>query len=181
MKVCYSKKYYKYKGFFEQGLLQGKGTEETKEFDYVGDFKNEQKEGEGKIVYKILNDVYEGSFRNNSINGVGFYIWANKDTFKGEFLNGKMHGKGLYKWVDGGEYEGSYINNIKEGFGKFKWTNGKIFEGQFKSGNPHGQGNLTIHGETVAVEFDNGKLVKNKKNKMKKAESKGILNNNNHV
>ncbi len=166
-----------YIGDFIDNLKDGNGKEETNEHIYEGEFKKDKKNGNGKLIYKLLNDYYEGEFKDNSITGVGFYTWKNKDTYKGTFVNGKMHGKGFYKWPDGGEYYGEYVNNIKEGNGKFKWSNGRIFEGQFKKGKPHGFGKLKIGNMEFKVEFNNGKLVTNIKELMKMGkENKNKIN-----
>ena len=147
-----------YNGDFLEGLKDGKGKEETLENIYEGEFKNDKKNGKGKLYYKILKDTYEGDFKDNNITGNGFYEWSNKETYKGTFLNGKMHGKGIYKWPDGGKYEGDYFNNIKEGNGIFTWSNGKIFHGPFKNGKPHGNGILIMKDKKFNVTFNNGKL-----------------------
>ena len=88
-----------------------------------------------------------------------------------------MNGKGLYKWPDGGEYYGDYVDNIKEGNGKFKWINGRIFEGQFKKGRPDGLGKLIIGNLNINVEFKDGKLVTNIKEKMMKIMENHSKNN----
>ena len=150
-----------YIGDFVEGLREGKGKEETNEHVYEGEFKNDKKNGSGKLEYKLLKDTYEGEFKDNCITGIGFYTWANKDSYKGSFVNGKMHGKGLYKWPDGGEYYGDYVNNIKEGKGVFKWVNGKVFEGPFRKGRPNGIGKLRTNNREVDVEFKEGKLITN--------------------
>jgi hypothetical protein len=147
-----------YNGDFIDGIKDGKGKEETLENVYEGEFKNNKKNGKGKLYYKILKDTYEGDFKDNNITGKGFYEWSNKETYKGTFLNGKMHGKGIYKWPDGGKYEGDYFNNIKEGNGVFTWSNGKIFDGPFKNGKPHGHGILIMQKKKFKVFFNNGKL-----------------------
>lgn len=155
-----------YIGDFVESRREGKGREETNEHIYEGEFKNDKKNGTGKLSYKLLKDTYEGEFLDNCITGIGFYTWGNKDTYKGSFVNGKMHGKGLYKWPGGGEYYGDYVNNIKEGSGTFKWPNGKVYEGQFKKGRPSGFGKLKTGGKIVNVQFEDGKLLTNLKEVM---------------
>lgn len=151
-----------YVGEFKNNLKEGFGVDENIEHIYEGEFKDDKKDGKGKLAYKTNSDVYVGEFKNNSITGNGFYTWTNKDTYQGTFINGKMHGKGLYKWPDGGEYYGEYLNNIKHGVGKFKWANGKIYEGPFKNGKPHGVGKMFINDYPYEVEFQEGKLFYNK-------------------
>ena len=152
-----------YKGNFIHSKREGEGSEETPEHIYIGQFKNDQKFGQGKVKYKLYKDVYQGEFKNNAINGYGLYIWENKHTYQGDFLNGKMHGKGVYKWPEGGEYDGEYVNGIKEGKGVFTWEDGRIFKGPFTNGKPNGKGILIINEIELEVEFNKGKLLGNVK------------------
>lgn len=149
-----------YEGDFIYGLRSGYGREYTKDHVYIGQFENDKKNNKGKLVYKNIEDFYEGQFIDNNITGKGEYKWGNGDVYIGDFINGKMHGKGLYRWPDGGEYEGEYIDNIKEGRGRFKWANGKIFEGPFVAGKPHGKGILKVNNNIHDVEFIEGKMKK---------------------
>ena len=102
-----------YKGDIINFKKEGKGEERTSDYFYEGDFDNDLKHWNGKIVY-YKGDSYEGQFTNGEITGKGFYTWKNKHTYFGDFVGGKMHGKGLYKWTNGNQYEGEYINNIKK-------------------------------------------------------------------
>ena len=147
-----------YIGDFTLGLKDGRGKEETSEHIYEGEFKNDKKNGNGKLYYKNLKDTYTGGFIDNNITGNGIYEWSNGEKYNGNFLNGKMHGKGIYKWPDGGKYEGDYINNIKEGHGIFTWANGKSFEGPFKNGKPNGGGILTTKNKKYKIFFNDGKI-----------------------
>ena len=150
-----------YIGDYVKGKKEGKGKEETKEQIYEGEYINNIKEGYGKVYYKLLNDNYEGEFKNNQINGKGIYKWNDGDVYKGDFLNGKMNGNGIYEWPNGRTYEGEYINGIKEGKGIFKWSNGKIFDGYFKNGNPDGNGILKYNNKIYKVFYKKG-IIKNK-------------------
>jgi hypothetical protein len=152
-----------YIGNFVKGVKEGIGKEETNEHIYVGEFKKDKKNGTGRLTYKKINESYEGEFNDNSITGKGCYTWANSDHYEGMFLDGKMHGWGVYKWPDGGYYEGGYVHGIKEGIGVFKWVCGKTFEGPFKKGKPHGSGKLNVKGISNNVQFEDGKMIINKK------------------
>ena len=147
-----------YIGDFILGKKEGRGKEETSELIYEGEFKNDKKNGKGRLFYKNLKDTYEGAFIDDCITGIGNYEWANGEIYSGNFLNGKMQGRGIYKWPDGGKYEGDYINNIKEGIGKFTWASGKCFEGPFKNGKPNGAGILTSKNKKFRVFFNDGKV-----------------------
>ena len=150
-----------FEGNFINGIKNGFGKEDCTDHNYEGEYKNDQKNGEGKLYFKLLKDTYEGNFIDNNITGNGTYIWNNGEKYIGNFLNGKMDGKGKYFWPDGSYYEGDYINNIKEGNGKFKWSNGKIYEGPFKNGNPNGKGILTVNHISYEVNFVDG-VIKGK-------------------
>jgi hypothetical protein len=150
-------------GDFENFEKNGVGEEDTEFYNYKGTFKNDKKQGKGKIYMKLLKDVYEGDFLNDCITGNGEYHWANKNLYIGEFLNGKMHGKGINKWPDGTCYEGDYVNGIKEGYGKYTKPNGKIYVGGFKEGKPHGLGKLISSKGEIDVEFNKGNIVSDKK------------------
>jgi hypothetical protein len=156
-----------YQGYFINNIKEGEGKEETSEFIYEGSFINDIKEGKGRIYYKDKKDSYEGEFKNNMINGLGTYCWANTNIFNGYFKDGKMHGKGIYKWPDGSEYEGEYINNLKEGLGKFKWTDNKIYVGPFNNGKPHGDGCMLIDGLSHSITFNEGKVISNSRESIK--------------
>ena len=157
---------YTYNGEFFLGMKEGHGKEENNKIVYEGEFHKDLKCGKGILIFKFLEDKYEGEFENNVINGNGFYEWKNGNSFKGNFINGKMNGIGLFKWKDGSKYYGNYKDNIKEGKGKFIWPNGKSFEGIFLNGKPNGKGILTLVDEnkkvisTNEVEYIDGKLLK---------------------
>ena len=163
-----------YNGNFIHSKREGEGTEESPEHIYTGQFKNDQKFGQGKVKYKLYKDVYQGEFKNNAINGYGLYIWENKHTYQGDFLNGKMHGKGVYKWPEGGEYDGEYVNGIKEGKGIFTWEDGRIFKGPFTKGKPNGKGILIINDIELEVEFNKGKILGNVKEMIAQQRKKNI-------
>ena len=159
-KINENRKKYIYKGNIKNFKKDGDGTEKTNEFFYEGQFLNDIKHGQGKIIfYNNTSESYEGEFKNGEITGKGFYIWKNKHTYLGEFYCGKMHGKGLYKWPDGNVYEGDYIYGVKEGYGEFIWADGRIYKGPFKNGKQHGNGKLTVNGTTFDAVFENGKYM----------------------
>ncbi len=160
-----------FEGNFVRGIKNGFGKEESDEFIYEGEYKNDKKNGKGKLFFKNLNDSYEGNFEDNDINGNGIYKWENGEIYKGNFLKGKMNGEGKYTWPDGGCYKGNYINNIKEGNGIFKWSNGKIYEGPFKNGNPNGNGILIVKNIIYEINFEDGEI----KGKLKEIDKKTAL------
>lgn len=152
-----------YIGDFQNFEKNGEGEEDTEFYNYKGEFKNDKKQGKGKIFMKLLKDIYEGDFLNDCITGNGEYRWANNNLYNGEFLNGKMHGKGINRWPDGTCYEGDYVNGIKEGHGRYTKPNGKVYVGGFKDGKPHGKGKLVSSKGEIDVEFNKGNIVNESK------------------
>lgn len=149
-----------YIGNFRDGLKWGLGEEDTIEGKYVGMFKNDKKNGDGKMEYKLSGDIYEGEFKDDLFEGNGHYIWKNSgQEYKGEYKNGLIHGKGLYEWSEGEYYRGDFVEGKKEGQGEIHWANGRSFIGPFKNGRPNGIGifdnGINFKGE---MEFIDGKM-----------------------
>ena len=70
-------------------------------------------------------------------------------------------GQGQCVWPDGALYEGSWKNGWMHGKGRKIYSNGNCYVGVWKHGLKHGQGEFTsAAGETQAIEWNYGKLVK---------------------
>ena len=152
-----------YKGDFVNFSRHGYGMDYRDSSKYEGEFINDKKNGKGKIELKT-GDIYIGEFKNNTISGLGKYIWKNRmHEYEGNFLNGKFHGQGIYKWGENQYFKGFYVNGIKEGKGEIGYNNGKKCVINFKNGKPDGKG-ILIEGndEEIEVEFEEG-IMKNKK------------------
>ena len=149
-----------YIGDFVKSMRNGKGELTTDKLNYIGDFKDDELNGNGVIDLLNEGDRYEGKFENNEINGKGIYKFKNGDVYEGEMKNGKMDGYGKYTYEDGMIYEGEYINGIKQGRGKLIDPMNQIYEGIFENGVPEGEGFYTKDGYTSKVLFSNGKFVK---------------------
>ena len=66
---------------------------------YVGEWKDDKKNGQGKYIYGKGNgegDKYEGEWKDDKKHGKGKYIWSNGDKFVGEFKDDKPNGIGTY-------------------------------------------------------------------------------------
>ena len=164
------KKIIYYEGDIMNFSKEGIGTEKTDDYIYEGAFKNNLKEGKGKITYYKNGESYDGDFTEDEITGNGCYIFSNKNSYKGEFLKGKMHGKGVYKWWKGNEYEGEFANDIKEGYGEYRWNNGRIYRGNFSKGTPHGKGVMIVNGVEYETVYEYGKFVGNNFSNLSKSK-----------
>ena len=77
---------------------------------YIGEFKNDHRNGKGVEYYKNGNKKYEGDFFNSKYEGYGKYIYENGDYYIGEFKNGFFHGNGKEYSKDGNiKFEGEFI------------------------------------------------------------------------
>ena len=133
---------------------------------YVGEFKDNKKDGKGKYIYKD-DSHYDGEFIDDLFDGNGKYFWNDGKKYKGLFKNGLINWKGEFIWNDNSIYVGEYINNIK----------------QFENNEPNGNGYFEYNNKRYNEIFDNGKLLSNdksilSKNKIKFGKKEIIINSN---
>ena len=105
-----------YVGTFENGTRQGKGVLITDNFKYDGQFNGGKIDGYGKIVFldsNVPECEYEGTFRQNNIEGNGIMKWKNGNMYQGEIKNGKMNGRGRFIPKDGIPIDGVFKDNVK--------------------------------------------------------------------
>uniref|UniRef100_A0A7S3H3C1 Uncharacterized protein n=1 Tax=Spumella elongata TaxID=89044 RepID=A0A7S3H3C1_9STRA len=90
-----------YVGDYVHGARHGHGLELTASGKYEGTWKNNQKEGEGKMVYAD-GKIFAGYFLQNRPHGAGTVSY-NKSLWKiaGEFQNGHiLNGNGQFCYLD---------------------------------------------------------------------------------
>ena len=76
---------------------KGEDNIKRKEYEngiYEGEFRNEIREGKGKMIWND-GDRYEGEWKNDNKNGIGIYYYNNGDKYEGEFKNNAYEGKGI--------------------------------------------------------------------------------------
>lgn len=124
----------KYIGLFSKGLRQGKGVLHYSDglTCYDGEWINDKKEG--KAVVTFPNGKYIGDMRNDMKEGYGKYIYKNGSIYIGEWSNNLKQGKGTFKGHDNSTYTGTWLKGVKEGSGIFVDTNGKTFKEKWKKG-----------------------------------------------
>ena len=164
--MCYNPSNdYIYKGDFKNSLKEGYGEEIFDGYKYIGEFSDDKKNGQGKIILKN-NDVYKGAFINDKFNGNGIYTWheINKE-YNGNFVDGKMHGIGILKWRGCMYYKGGFNNGIKDGKAEFGYINGNKFFFDFKNDLPSYKGYMQdINNILSEVIYSQGKIIdQNKK------------------
>ena len=102
---------------------------------FVGNWKNNKKNGIGKIYDEKDRLIFDDFFENDKKNGHGILIYVNGDKYDGEFVNDIRQGKGLYYWKDGSRWEGNFSDNVMDGKGIFYSNEGEIYEANYANGN----------------------------------------------
>ena len=102
---------------------------------FVGNWKNNKKNGIGKIYDEKDRLIFDGFFENDKKNGHGILMYVNGDKYDGEFVNDIRQGKGLYYWKDGSRWEGNFADNVMDGKGIFYNNDGESYEANYAYGN----------------------------------------------
>jgi hypothetical protein len=150
-----------YIGNMENGKRTGFGyrsyTDPT--LFYVGEYKNDLKNGNGKIWNsKKQKWVFDGQWLNDKKNGFGTLV-RDEGTYAGNWVDDKMEGKGKMVWINGDEFEGDFKQDIRNGYGVMKYQNGDEYKGEFKNGLINGFGTyLWKNGERYEGQFTDGAL-----------------------
>lgn len=150
-----------YEGTFKEGIIHGYGKYSYQNYMYIGNWKNELKEGYGEEFYENgLN--FKGYYSNDKKNGKGKLMWPNGRAYEGNFIDSVIHGIGkmiwpenkisianwnkgvidgitVFYWVDDQRYIGDYSSFQKNGFGIF-YGNKEKYQGTWINGKQHGYG-----------------------------------------
>ncbi len=108
---------------------------------YVGEWKNNQCHGKGKMFYSN-GAVFEGNYVHHKKEGQGKLTFADGSGYEGEWKDDKKNGHGRYTFADGSSYEGEWKDDKMNGYGRHTFSNGVIYEGDWVSGVRTGQGKL---------------------------------------
>ena len=139
----------KYIGEWRENQKEGYGTMLYQNGDkYEGEWRNNQRNGHGTL-WKLENKksekykrIYTGDWENDKMSGQGSFFYENDDRYDGYWLNGKKHGQGRMIYSNGDIYEGQWIDDLKEGYGTFTKASGECFEGYWFKDMKHGQGSF---------------------------------------
>ena len=154
---------------------------------YMGDFKNNKKDGVG--IYR-WNDgtIYYGEWKNNNMDGYCYINYADDKRYEGEMMNGTKNGYGEFTWKPIRKYIGYYANDLKEGFGIYIWNikTFQIYVGFWNKGKMEGIGML-LNGKNIyygkwskGVKIEQFKNKRELKKKYKSTDLKmasGLINN----
>lgn len=128
-----------YVGAYVNQKRNGKGvyTHTSAGATYDGDFVDGQKHGVGTMTYPDKSK-YEGTWRNDIIQGRGVYFYANGDRYSGEFDKGVKHGQGTYVYASDGSMISGAWNEGKFVNGTWSSKDGTTLSGSFNDNIPEG-------------------------------------------
>lgn len=153
-----------YHGIWENdNLIKGKIYYEDGS-TYFGDIKNYKRDGNG--IFKSDTEEYEGEWKNDQKNGEGTLTFSDKTRYKGHFKDNKFDGKGTMNWKDGFSYEGYFMNNSLHGKGYLRGNNNHIYDGYFQNGKYHGEGTFKWINRESATEYYKGNYSSGQKDGM---------------
>lgn len=162
----------KYTGNFKNGSRHGKGKmiypgntlfkkskisvdKDLYILEYIGDWKNNQMSGRGKITFS--NAQYVGEMRNDQMNFYGIIRYDNGDKYYGSWEENDYHDKGTKIYNNNTKYVGWWRDDLFFNQGKFYYANGDTYEGAWQFGKRVGFGKITYNnGNILYAKFSNG-------------------------
>eukprot|EP00475_Leptophrys_vorax_P024502 TRINITY_DN3381_c0_g2_i1.p1 TRINITY_DN3381_c0_g2~~TRINITY_DN3381_c0_g2_i1.p1 ORF type:complete len:872 (+),score=223.03 TRINITY_DN3381_c0_g2_i1:27-2642(+) len=155
-----------YEGRFYKGNLNGKGKMTWPETgkEYVGDFKDDEIDGMGKLTLPS-GRIYECQFVKGAAHGGGVLTFpADPENgsvgrvYRGQFVDGDMCGRGVMTFDDGRRYIGGFKDNGFEGTGEYHFPNGDVYTGEFENDSASGLGKMVrANGTRYEGRFVRGK------------------------
>lgn len=121
-------------GFDENENYTGKGTLDTPNFTYEGEFKDGKRHGFGIFIDKRQNTTYEGYFLNDKKNGKGTEYSNNSNySYSGDWKYDLYNGQGRLVSKSGTTYEGTFVNGKVRGLGKKINSDGSVLNGNWQN------------------------------------------------
>lgn len=116
-----------YKGYFQAGKRQGRGTYWDKDNNvYIGQWRNDRRNGHGTQAFHVetwKEDAYTEQ-----------WLEENAENYTGNFQNDVFYGEGTYHWENGTRYVGNWVANERHGEGYFDYGNGHIANRRYEYG-----------------------------------------------
>ena len=152
---------------------------------YIGEIKNNVKEGRGILKYSSKNEKYkkyEGFWKNNKKNNTGTMEYKDGTTYIGHWKNDMRDGEGTLYYSTGEKFKGTFKEDKKEGMGLFYSKNyNSIFYGNYKNDVKDGKG-ITYYKKNNKISkelWKDGVIIKCKIEKNKNSlNNSNILNKN---
>ena len=104
------------------------------------DKDSEERCGRGVLI-ESNGSRYDGYWKEDKKNGKGrLFSATDGKLYEGDWLDNNYHGYGIETWPDGAKYEGQYEFGKKAGDGHFMWADDSEYVGEFRENNIHGKG-----------------------------------------
>jgi hypothetical protein len=169
----------KYEGNWENDVIHGKGRLEMKDqWVYNGDFKSNMKHGHGELEFES-GTRYKGEFYKDQKHGKGIMRWKNPDEiYDGEWNHDRLEGFGVYIYQNlfsenrslRNYYKGYFRDGKRSGLGVHFYSDGSFYIGEWKENEKHGKAVfIDGFGERFKMAFEfNGRI---QDEKMKESSS----------
>ena len=118
----------------EPCLVWNYGNRDYEPFTWSGACVDDKASGEGRLVFRGGEGVYEGPMRAGRMHGRGVFEWSNGFRYEGELRDGKQHGHGTYVGASGERYEGEWREGRPHGQGTYVEGDGTVYEGAWHDG-----------------------------------------------
>jgi hypothetical protein len=179
----------KYEGEYEDNssMRHGIGTMVDNRSRYVGEWKNDMKDGKGILTSTPWSgSVYQANWRGYKRRGTD--LMGTEVRYEGEWKEDKREGRGTLTDKIGVRYEGEWKNDSRSGQGKYFESNGDIYEGGLKLDARSGKGicyfkngckyegeweNNKMNGDGIYIYKDGRRYEGKFKNNLK--EGRGVL------
>lgn len=126
----------------ESKLPNGKGIAVYPNGDeFHGTIENSERVGPGKYIWKAAEEgksggVYEGEYKNNKKEGKGKMVYPDGGTYDGQWKEGFRDGQGTFKYPNGDWYKGMWVKGKKSARGTyFSYSGACWYMGMWKDGN----------------------------------------------
>ena len=115
-------------------LVWNYGNRDYEPFTWSGACVDDKASGEGRLVFRGGEGVYEGPMLAGKMHGRGVFEWTNGFRYEGELRDGKQHGHGVYVGTSGERYEGEWREGRPHGQGTYVEADGTVYEGAWRDG-----------------------------------------------
>ena len=138
----------RYEGDIQGELRHGQGKLMYRDGSlYDGHWVLDRMSGYGVLYYADKRVAYEGEWKNNQREGNGTMYSEFADEMKENYVQ-KAFEKDDKTWVT---YEGDFSGDDWHGLGKLTFSNGDVYQGRFRKGKMHGRGTYVQSGGEVIV------------------------------
>ena len=130
-----------YKGFFKNGMREGRGTVTFSDgYTIKGHFDDDKVVNSKKSTTVYPNgESYEGTYTEDGKFLHGKYTYSNGESYDGDWKDEKYHGYGTFRFKNGGKHVGEYANGVRHGQGTEYMPSGDKCVGTWKNDKRYGK------------------------------------------